>query len=120
MAACEAELSVRPGLPGHLLVVAVLAGEPVGVAEISVDGRSAELEKLFVDPAYLRRGIGRVLLDWACRQAAKAGATSLMIDSDPGAADFYRANGAVTIGTAPSASIPGRSLPRMRMAVDGT
>lgn len=37
-----------------------------------------------------------------------------MIDAGPGAVGFYQAMGAERAGTAPSGSIPGRTLPRLR------
>ena len=70
-----------------------------------------ELDFLFVDPAHVRRGIGRALFEHAARHAAAQGGTRLMIQGDPNAERFYRRCGAVRIGTRPSESIPGRVLP---------
>jgi GNAT superfamily N-acetyltransferase len=112
---CVAELTVKPGLPGHRLGVLEADGTPVGLAEVSVKGQIAELEKLFVDPAFFGRGIGRALFDWARGEARSMGACRLGIDSDPGAKDFYLAMGAIEVGTSPSASLPGRMLPRLQV-----
>ena len=115
MDACRAELAVHPDEPGHRFAVAEEDAMVVGLAEIWVDGGVAELEKLFVEPASIGRGVGKVLLEWARREAVSMGADRMMIDSDPGATDFYLAMGAVRVGVSPSGSIAGRSLPRLRL-----
>jgi GNAT superfamily N-acetyltransferase len=71
---------------------------------------NAELEHLFVDPAHLGRGLGRALFHHACDVARRAGIATLVIQSDPNAAGFYRALGARLDRQIPS-SIPGRTLP---------
>jgi Acetyltransferase (GNAT) domain len=68
---------------------------------------------LFVEPITLRCGVGRTLFVWAINVAIEKGATRLVIDSDPGAAPFYRRMGAHDLGQAPSGSIPRRMLPRL-------
>lgn len=57
--------------------------------------RDAELGLLFVAPAHLRRGVGRVLLADACREARRRGWSVLLVESDPFAAAFYEREGAV-------------------------
>jgi len=41
----------------------------------------------------------------------------MVIESDPGAAPFYRRMGAVDDGVATSASIPGRTIPRLKLTL---
>lgn len=120
MAACRAELTVHPGLPGRRLAVAEEGGVAVGLAEISVAGEAAQLEKLFVEPSSIGRGVGRALFAWARQEAAALGAGYLMVDADPGAEAFYRAMGAARDGVSASGSIPGRYLPRLRLDLRGT
>lgn len=116
MAACVAELTLTPAdLRDTPMRVAEDDDGIAGVVQISVDGTEAELEKLFVDPARLRTGAGRVLFDWAAKTARGLGAERLIIDADPDAAPFYRRMGARDVGTAPSGSIPGRVLPRLAL-----
>jgi GNAT superfamily N-acetyltransferase len=55
---------------------------------IPTDDRSHELDGLFVEPAYLRCGVGRVLVEDATARAAGAGATSLEVTAGP-AQGFY-------------------------------
>ncbi len=114
---CRDELTVHPGMPGREIAVAESGGTVAGMGEISVDGDAAVLEKVFVEPAFIGTGVGRVLFDWAKARAAWAGAARLSWDADPGAERFYAAMGAVQVGTSPSGSIPGRFLPRMQLGL---
>jgi GNAT superfamily N-acetyltransferase len=117
MNACRHELTVR--VSSELAqTVAMLDGEVAGYAEISVGHGEAELEKLFVEPAAIGKGIGRRLFEWAKAEARERGAASMSVDSDPDAAGFYRSMGAVEVGSSPSGSIPGRFLPRLRLALE--
>jgi GNAT superfamily N-acetyltransferase len=112
--ACRGELSFDQR-DLHLTPIAVAehGGKLVGVAQVKVIGNQADLLKLFVEPSVLRRGVGRTLLAWATNVAREKGATRLVIDSDPGAAPFYRRMGAYDVGEARSGSIPGRMLPKL-------
>jgi len=69
--------------------------------------------ELFVEPAGLRNGIGRLLFDWTCDVSRDMGATELTIEADPYAAPIYRRMGARDDGFASSGSIPGRVLPKL-------
>lgn len=112
--ACRAELTLAPAdLEQTALQVAEDAAGIVGLVQISVERDNAILEKLFVDPARLRTGTGRLLFRWAAGTARNAGATRMSIDADPGAAAFYIRMGAQQAGMAPSGSIPGRLLQRL-------
>lgn len=112
--AVRAELSVTAEqMAGWPTVVADDGGSVSGVAQISVGAPDAFLEKLFVDPEIIGQGVGRMLLGWAADTAREKGCRRLIVESDPGAAGFYRRLGAIDDGVAPSASIPGRLLPRL-------
>jgi GNAT superfamily N-acetyltransferase len=88
-----------------------------GFYALIVSGDDAELSMLFVDPPFHGRGYGRALFEHAAREARALGAKKMTIDSDPFAEPFYLALGAERIGEAPSGSIPGRMLPRLRYAL---
>lgn len=118
MEACRDELTLEPHeLRSTSIALAEIDSNPVGLAQVKVVGKEAELLKLFVEPVALRKGIGRALLNWAIDIARVEGARRLTIDADPGAASFYRRMGACPAGEAPSNSIPGRMLPRLTIAL---
>src|SRR5262245_12186483 len=116
MRACRAELTLSPDdFVTSSLAVAVAGDDVTGVVQVVVDGDKADLAKLFIAPSTLRSGAGRKLFDWAVTTARERGARWLWIEADPDAAGFYRRMGAVDDGVAPSGSIPGRSLPRLKL-----
>lgn len=119
MRLAAAELAYRPErLATETVLVAEAADGIVGFGAISRAGGSAELEALFVAPDRLRRGIGRRLLERLTEAAREAGACALFADADPHARGFYEREGFVVVGEAPSGSIPGRTLPRLRRVID--
>ncbi|HAE28282.1 MULTISPECIES: GNAT family N-acetyltransferase [Hyphomonas] len=112
--AFEGELTVTPqDLADDAIMLAEDKRGVAGVVQLSKQGEDAVLEKLFVEPARLGEGTGKLLYVWACRVARENGARNLLIDSDPDAAGFYEGLGAVRSGTAKSGSIPGRTLPHL-------
>ena len=120
MEACRTELSFDASqLRSSSIVVAEEHGKIVGVAQVKVVGKEAELLKLFVEPAALRCGVGRALFVWATCTAASTGAEHLVIEADPDAAPFYRRMGAEDCGFAPSGSIAGRWLPKLAKDLRG-
>lgn len=74
-------------------------------------GQQSELEALFVDPQYMRRGIGLALWHAVIEFAVQTGIKRIEIQSDPHALPFYEAVGCQLIGEKVSQSIPERSLP---------
>lgn len=92
-------------------------GTAAGFFRVSGSPPVGELDALFVDPPHIGTGLGGTLLAGALRRAAAAGFAALELDADPGAAPFYTRFGAVQVGEAPSGSIPGRVLPRLRFVL---
>jgi len=114
--ACRSELTIRAEeLESTALQVAEHDGTLVGVAQITVEGETADLQKMFVEPRAIGLGIGSALFAWAVWMAKDRGAQRMTIDADPGAVGFYKRMGAVEHGAAPSGSIPGRMLPRLQV-----
>ena len=97
-------------------VLASSSGAPIGYHRV-ITGDPAELEDLWVEPSSIGSGAGRRLFEHAVEVARGAGASALEIDADPHAVGFYERMGAVQIGHTPSTLIPGRILPRMRIAL---
>lgn len=120
MAACRSELTLHScHLDTPMRVAETENGKVVGLAQIRVDGREAELVRLFVEPDVLRTGAGRTLFAWAAAEAHRLGAACMTIDADPDAAPFYQRMGARLAGEVPSGSIPGRMLPRLVVTLTG-
>ena len=119
MTACEAELTITESdLSNDAVVIAVCENELAGVAQVSNDKSGCYLEKLFVDPSCMQKGIGRALFDWSKATAKKLGADSLVIEADPDAVPFYKAMRCKDAGTVASGSIAGRVLPRLILEID--
>jgi GNAT superfamily N-acetyltransferase len=119
MAACRTELTLHAGeLRTTHVQVAERDAMLVGLAQLKVTGGDAELMKLFVEPALLGSGIGRLLFEWAMERARALGAARITIEADPGAVPFYERMGAHRAGFAPSQSIPGRMLPLLQVELE--
>jgi GNAT superfamily N-acetyltransferase len=115
MQACRDELTFTAKLiQSSRLQIAQVDGCLIGVTQVTLKGRVAELDKLFVEPPWLRSGAGRRLFGWAKTMASEAGAVTLIIEADPDAAGFYRRMGAVDDGLTPG-SIPGRLIPKLKL-----
>jgi hypothetical protein len=61
--------------------------------------------------------ISLAFISSASQGCSAAGFEYLEIDAEPNAEGFYRKTGAQRIGETPSGSIPGRTLPLMRVRV---
>ena len=119
MRACRNELTLRPEeLETSHFQVAERDRIAIGLAQIKMVGRDADLARLFVEPALLGAGFGRLLFEWAAATARNLGADGITIEADPGAAPFYERMGARQVGFAPSQSIPGRMLPLLRLELE--
>ena len=111
-------LTVDPGTVADRHVHVAQKGDDLaGFYALSIhpDGKTGEIEMMFVDPGRLRQGVGRALWRHLMESAMALGLAKILIDSDPDAEPFYRAMGARRTGEAPSASIPGRMLPRLEV-----
>ncbi|MEL6861419.1 MAG: GNAT family N-acetyltransferase [Pseudomonadota bacterium] len=113
MVACVDELTLtEDDLQTDPMIVAEDETGVAGIAQLSLASDGCYLEKLFIDPSRMGEGFGRRLYDWALQTAAAKGASSMIIEADPGAASFYERLGAKRVGEASSGSVAGRTLPR--------
>ncbi len=71
----------------------------------------AELEALFVEPAYIGRGLGKQLFVHAVAQCRRRTKERMFIQADRFAAEFYAYMGARKCGMRESGSVAGRHLP---------
>lgn len=112
LTACRKELTMREGeLAARRTTVAEEDGRVLGFSTLEGSLPQGWVGMLFVDPPAIGRGVGRLLYRNVLETAGRLGFTRLTIDADPHAEPFYLAMGARRIGTAPSGSIPGRTLP---------
>jgi N-acetylglutamate synthase-like GNAT family acetyltransferase len=119
MADCVAELTISEAdIRTQQFFVLNLDGEVIGFCALLENGEGeGELAHVFVEPARLREGHGRRLVEHAKDAARARGWQSLLVESDPNARGFYAACGGTQIGTVPSGSIPGRHLPLIKIAL---
>lgn len=119
--AWQTELTISPiFIKNNDVVIIVDNDNPLAFygLELSVSHSSANLEHLWVSPAYIGQGLGDTLFKMACKSATDKGFKALEILSDPNAEGFYRKQGAIKIGNIESEVIGiKRSLPKMLMSL---
>jgi GNAT superfamily N-acetyltransferase len=98
----------------------VVGGEPFGFYALAGTGHELELEHLWVSPAWIGYGAGRLLFEHAMDRAAARGAKHVEIEADPNAEGFYLRMGARRAGEN-IYEIEGhrRMLPRMVVELAG-
>ena len=118
LAAVEPMLQLEPvDVETHEVWVLEVDGVVGGWHRVRLHDERAELEDLWLEPPLIGTGLGRLLFEHAVDVARSAGARRLEWDAEPYAEGFYRAMGGEEIGRSPSAVEPGRTLPRMRLAL---
>ena len=93
-------LTMRPEfLAANTAFIASEQDRPVGFYVLTTEDNSIHLDHLWILPAAMGRGIGRVLFEHAVMQARNLGFDSMKIEADPNAEGFYRRMGARRTGT---------------------
>jgi GNAT superfamily N-acetyltransferase len=116
--ACRAELTYPADeLDGRRTMVAEVAGRLLGFYTLDGTPPVGELGNLWVDPAAMGTGIGRLLFSHAVDSARAGKFRSFWLVADPHAEGFYLAMGAIRLGETPSESIAGRMLPMLLFVV---
>ena len=76
-------------------------GSVVGFATwAETEDGGMELEDLFVDPQWMRRGIATALVDCVAEALRSRGADTLEVTASPDAMGFYRSIGFIDVGVA--------------------
>jgi GNAT superfamily N-acetyltransferase len=113
---CRAVLELRDDeLEPRRTVIAEEGGRILGFYTLDGPPPEGELGNLWIDPAHLRRGVGRRLWTHATEAARSLGFAALLIAADPHAEGFYLAMGAARVGEVPSEIAGGRLLPQLRV-----
>jgi ribosomal protein S18 acetylase RimI-like enzyme len=94
--------------------VAEQDGSVVGFATWAGTAGTIELEDLFVDPGYLRRGIATALVTCIAEILRARGEERLEVTANPHALGFYRAVGFIDCGVAETEF---GAAPRMELAI---
>ena len=113
----EADLTVSADfIRDNQVYVAEEGGEIRGFYALSIAGDKAELEHMWVGPAFIGTGVGKELFLDAMNRAAALEVRDVGISADPNAAGFYKRMGATQIGEV-DAPIDGqdRKLPRLKI-----
>ncbi len=116
----------------HLLTITpmIIMLQPVFLAEVDgetagfyglrawheepVIEKSVELDYLFIEPAFIGKGVGKALFEHAVSVAAAMGYRTMVIIADPNAEVFYEKMGAATFAGRASELAENRVLPLMR------
>ena len=97
----------------HRIRVAVVEGRIVGFATLLLTGAGGELEDLFVDPVWMKHGIGRALVLDAAASARSLGLARIHVTANGAALGFFEKAGFVLDGPAAT-----RFGPAHRMHLD--
>jgi GNAT superfamily N-acetyltransferase len=82
----------------------------VGFATIVLIDGVFDLQDLFVDPEWMRQGVGRQLVHDAAAIAARRGVECISVTANPHALDFYEALGFVVDGKVQTLFGPGQRM----------
>lgn len=121
---CRPVLTVDGGyLRSRPVFVAEVDGDVAGFCSLAPRGEDVQLDLMYVEPAFIGRGVGRLLLRHALDAARRAGHARVLVESDPFAEPFYLRMGARRIGQVASEVGPARRLPLLALdmaeALDG-
>ena len=109
---CRIDLTLKPEFIADSPVFVIEdEGRVAGFYSLSGEGSEVELMHLFVEPAFIGRGFGKLLFRHAVETARRLEFEWLVIGSDPFALKFYEAMGARRVGEVASIVRPGRMLP---------
>jgi N-acetylglutamate synthase-like GNAT family acetyltransferase len=110
-------LSESGVLQGRTRVAVSNDGAVIGFATYSNSQGVVEIEDLFVDPRWMRRGIGEALVLDLLARLRELGFETLEVTANPHAMAFYEHLGFVKSETVDTQFYP---APRMRRPIDST
>ena len=94
---------IKGGLakPNNYFLLAEFDGEIVGYTKLKLEERPIQLQKIYLHPAFLGRGIGKALLERSKDIVREAGANKLWLaveEQNQNAIAFYQRTGWTTTG----------------------
>ena len=114
------DLTISPEfVAANQVYVAESEGNLLGFYALVIKDAKAELDHMWVAPAYIGSGVGKELFLHAMQTAAGQKIDSVEILADPNAAGFYRKMGAHQVGEVTS-EIEGQPRTLPRLIVDPT
>jgi len=117
MQACKDELShtsEQLANEDYIYTVAVKSKSIIGFYKLeNIHQETILLEALFIDPSFIKQGLGRQLFQHVKQTCATKGALLIEVQSDPNAEGFYKSVGMTVTGKLQSGSIEGRYLPTL-------
>lgn len=112
--ACKEELSITPcefhNSKFHFRVMEHKNRIIGYYAVCHLDPNTYELDALFVEPAFIGKGVGKKLMDHAKALVTELAGTKITLQAEPRAEPFYLKAGAHIVGKKESQSIRGRYL----------
>ncbi len=116
------ELTISPNyIASNIVVILEFNEKMVGFFGLELKDDFAYLGHLWIEPAHIGTGLGKILFAKACEEALNHGYATVELIADPNAEGFYRHCGATKIDEV-HGSIYGtpRILPRMRVSLKST
>jgi GNAT superfamily N-acetyltransferase len=109
------DLRIEPAdiIRDAVLVAATADGGVAGFARVTERPDHSQLHDLWVEPAHIGTGVGRILWTAAVSVARSLPFDDLRFAADPNAEAFYEHMGARRIGDVPSEVVQGRRLALM-------
>ncbi len=118
MSAAVAELTITPEyILQHAVFILQADDEILGYTSFVDQGEELLLDNLFIEPAHIGKGYGRILWQHAVDYARRASCQAIILVADPNAVPIYAHLGAVQYGEEASNIQPGRTLPKMRFTL---
>lgn len=114
----EARAIPRAYVRDNPVYVLTRDGGTLGFYSFTEEDGDLLLDKLFVDATEIGKGYGKLLWQHAIRTARELGRARFVIASDPNAAPFYAAMGALEYATKPTAE-PSWTLHMFRYTLSG-
>ncbi len=116
------ELTISPNyIASNIVVILESDKKTIGFFGLELKKAFAYLGHLWIEPAYIGTGLGKLLFAKVCEEALDRGYSTMELIADPNAEGFYQHYGATKIEEVHS-SILGtpRVLPRMRINLKNT